>query len=406
MRLVIIGNGVAGITTARLVAARDPQAEITIYSEEPYPYYARPRLIEFLAGRMALEDLPLYPEAWYTKRGIRVELERRIVRIMPDDHAVMDDQGTRIPYDCLVLATGAQPWRPPIEGVEMDGVYTLRTIKDALAIKRYGSGQRAVVLGGGLLGLDTAMALRASDLDVTVVELQPWLLPRQLDRQGGEFLQREFEERGVSIIAGAVCKAISGSDGVERVHLADGRVLPADLVIVSAGVRSNTALAREAGLTCNRGVVVDERMMTSVSNQSVAGVYAVGDVAEFDARVWAIIPAAISQARVAAAQITGDVATTYSDIVPSTTLQVIGIDLTSMGEVNPESGAFDEIRAVDGDTCHYKKLVLREGRIVGAILLGDVADVRVITQLVERQIDVSDHRDMLLDPSFDLERLL
>jgi len=401
MKLVIIGNGVAGITTARLVSAKDPKAEITIYSDEKYPYYARPRLIEYLAGRMPLDDLTLYDEPWYEQRGIRAMLQHRITAIEPADHCVVDEQGTRIAYDHLVIATGAHPWRPPIPGIEMAGIHTLRTIDDVLTIEREASAARhAVVLGGGLLGLDTAMALRAKDLDVTVVELLPWLLPRQLDRQGGEFLQREFEEQGVRVITGTACKTAVGEDRVRELILADGRNLPADVVLVSAGVRSNTSLALDAGLTCNRGIVVDEGMKTSAPD-----VYAVGDAAEYGERVWAIIPAAIAQARVAAAQIVDDTDTLYEDIVPSTTLQVIGIDLTSMGEVNPEGGEYREIRWADADACTYKKLVVRDNRIVGAILLGDTSDVRSVSRLIERGTDISNHCDVLLDPDFDLGRL-
>jgi len=402
MRLVIIGNGVAGVTTARLVAERDPSAEITIYSDEPYPYYARPRLIELLAGRVPPESMAFYPEEWYQKRGLQVVLGRRVVQLKPQTREIILDDGQGTAYDQLVLATGAHSWVPPISGADVEGVYTLRSMRDALALRERASrGGRAVVLGGGLLGLDTAMALRAHHIGVMVVEVTPRLLPRQLDAEGAAVLQRAIEEQGVEVLTGDTCALVERRDGKVRLGLKSGRILEADLAVVSAGVRPNLELAQEAGLACNNGLLVNERLLTSAPD-----VYAVGDVAEFNGRVWGIIPTALAQAQVAAAQISGEKDVVYKDIVPSTTLKVTGIDLTSMGEVNPKGDGFHELRHTDAAAGVYKKLVIRDGRVVGAIVLGDRSNVRAISQLIERKIDVAAHMGALLHEGFNLASLI
>jgi nitrite reductase (NADH) large subunit len=396
MKLFIVGNGVSGATTARLVAERAPAIEITLCSQESVHYYPRPRLIDLVACRVKPEAMPQYPESWYAQRGIQVRLGCQVVAIRPQEHQVVFQDGTVHDYDRLVLAMGASSWVPPIPGADLPGVHTLRTLADGMALcERAAAARHAVVLGGGLLGLDTSWALLAHGLDITVVEALPRLLPRQLDRDGAAVLQAELAAQGLHFAIGDVCTAIEGDGHVQRLTLKSGKVLPAEMMVVSAGVRSNIALAQEAGIACNRGVIVDERMRTSAPD-----VYAVGDVAEFNGVAWAIIPVALAQARVAAAQLVGDVDFMYEEIVPSTTLKVSGVDLTSIGEVNPEQPGFIEVR--DSANGMYKKAVIRNGRVVGAILLGDRADAPAISQIIARGVDVSPHLDELFREGFDL----
>jgi nitrite reductase (NADH) large subunit len=406
-RLIVIGNGVAGVTTARYVAESDPSIDISIYSQEPYPYYPRPRLIDLLAGKVRAEEMAFYPPDWYEQREIHTALDRRAIEVDPRGQRVVFDDGSSEAYDRLLLATGAHSWIPPIDGADTDGVFSLRTIADALAIlQRLSETQRAVVLGGGLLGLDTSAALRARGVDVSVVEMLPWLLPRQLDQEGAAVLERAIEGNGIEIITGDLCTRIDGPDRVRRIHLKSGSRIDAEMVIVSAGVRPNIELAKKAGLACNRGVRVDDRLQTSDPH-----IYAVGDVTEFGPVLWCIIPAALSQARVAAAQIVADLqgksaSLLYEDIVPSTTLKVTGIDLTSIGEVNPDGEGYTELRQVSEEESIYRKLVLKNGRIVGAILLGDRSDIGAVNRLISREIDVSQYVDKLLDPEFDMMGLV
>jgi nitrite reductase (NADH) large subunit len=402
MKLVIIGNGIAGVTLARLVADASPGTTIDLYSAEPHTYYPRPKLVDLLAGKVQADKMAGFPPDWYIKRGIITHLEQRVAAIEPAEHRIILADGAAVPYDWLVLATGAHAWVPPTPGSDLANVFTLRTLDDALALRRAARADgHAVALGGGLLGLDTCGALLASGIAITVVEMMPRLLPRQLDAEGAAVLQSLLEKRGLRFITDDVAAAIEGDGRVERVRLKGGAVLEADLVLVSAGVRANLSLAKQAGLNCNRGIVVDERMATSAED-----VWAIGDCAEYSGRIWGIIPAALAQARVAAAQITGSTSTLYEDIVPSTTLKVTDIDLSSAGEVNPEGLDVKQLRRTDAEAGAYRKLVLRDGVIVGAIVLGERKDVRTLDQLMARRVDVSAHMARLLDPTFDLASLL
>jgi len=403
MKLVIIGNGVAGVTTARYVADRDPSIEVAIYSDESYPYYPRPRLIDLIAGDAFPQEITFYSEEWYTKRGIGIELGRCGVALDPEAHRVTMADGEVVGYDALLLANGAHAWVPPIRGTDLDGVYTLRSMDDALALReRALKSRHVVVLGGGLLGLDLSHAIRAHHVRVTVVELLPRLLPRQLDTEGAGVLQGIIERGGVRIITGQACTLIEEQNAARRVHLSGGEVLDADMIVISAGVRSNLQLAQSGGLACNKGVVVDERLRTSNPD-----ILAVGDVAEFGERVWGIIPAALAQARVAAAQIAGDTGVIYHGIVPSTTLKVTGIDVTSIGEVIPEhDGNVVEVRRSEPEAGVYEKLVVRHGQVVGAIFVGDRSDVGTVTQLMSRRVDVSPYLDTILSKEFNIRSLL
>lgn len=400
-RVLIVGNGVAGVTAARFLADGKPSHEIVIYGLEPYAYYPRPRLIDYIEGTVPEQKMTLYSDDWYAQRGIRCELGRRVERIDPVGHTLHLTDGGSDRYDRLVLATGADSWVPPISGRELGCVHTLRTWDDARAIADCARGcQQVVVIGGGLLGLDTAAALACCGPHVTVVEALPWLLPRQLDREGADLLSSLLAAKGIETLVDQQCDRLEGDTAIERVVLKDGRVLPAQMVVVSTGVRSNTQLACDAGLDVDRGVVVDEAMRTSDPD-----IYAVGDVAQFDGRVWAIIPVAIAQARVAAAQINGDRDTRYVPLVPSTTLKVSGIDLTSLGEVHPEGDELT-LRKSEPDQGVYIKLVVDGGRIIGAIVLGDRKMAREISQLVTTGVDISAHSEHLLDEGFAVRSLL
>ncbi len=398
MRVAIVGNGVAGVTTARLLAERDASAEITIYTQERYLYYARPRLVDVVGGRAAPEEIRVYPAEWYAERRIRHVLGTRVTAIDPAEHRLTLSDGAQAPYDRLVLANGASAWVPPIPGMGLPGVRTLRSMDDAVSLRDAAApGSRALVLGGGLLGLEVAAALEGRGVQVTVVEVFDRLLPRQLDVEGAAVLQQRIERSGAKIITGQSCTGIEGEGHAERCLLKNGQALALDLLVVSAGARSNLSLAQSAGMACGRGVTVDARLHTSA-----ADVLAVGDVAEFEGRVWGIVPAALAQARVAAAQLAGDESVRYVDIVPSTTLKVTGVDVTSIGEAIPEAPGAVEVRSVRPAEGLYTKLVVRDGRVVGAIMVGSRARLRAVNMLISQGTDVSAYQDVLLDEGFDL----
>ncbi|NLV74721.1 MAG: NAD(P)/FAD-dependent oxidoreductase [Chloroflexi bacterium] len=396
MKLLIVGNGVAGTTAARLAAERDPSAEIHLYGDEPHLYYPRPRLINYLVGELSPETLPQYPQKWYDKRNIHTHIGQALSSINPNEHQVELTDGSLVDYDKLILANGACSFIPPITGSQLEGVVSLRTWQDADKIRALARpGAHAVVLGGGLLGLDLAAALCALQTHVTVVEMMPRLLPRQLDEQGALVLTEMLTKRCMHIIVGDQCQEVCGQERVERVKLKSGMVLPVDLVAISAGIRPNIALAQTAGITCNRGVVVDDLMQTSAKD-----VYAIGDVAEHGQLVLGIIPVALAQAKIAVGAVFGD-STIYIPIVPSTTLKVTGIDLVSMGDIHAASDDIREVRVTDSAAGIYKKLVIRNGVVIGAILLGDLRQARTAAALIEKKLDVSGVEERLLDKGFD-----
>ena len=395
MRLVIVGNGVAGVNTVLTVLKSRPDADITVYSEEPYLYYPRPKLWDFLSGKISLEQLYFYPRQWYDERGIKVQLGRRVTQIRPSDKTVTLDNGESASYDCLLLATGGLSSVPPLENVGYSGVFTLRNVDDALAIREYASRVgTAVVIGGGLLGLESARGLKEFGLDVTVIEFFPWLLPRQLDQQGATVLRRKFEKMGIPVITEATSQAIEGDGRAKGVLLKDGRHVPGELVLISTGVRCNSALAAATGLKVNRGVVVDDHLRTDAPD-----IYAVGDVAEFSGRSYGIIPAAIEQARVAGANIAGQTNEVYKGTVASNTLKVVGVDLTSVGTFNAPDESYQEHRFLDIDKGIYRKLVTHEDRLVGAILLGVPKEVVGIIKLIREAEPLGVPIESLLNPS-------
>ncbi|MGA9350671.1 MAG: FAD-dependent oxidoreductase, partial [Anaerolineae bacterium] len=307
MHFVIIGNGVAGVTAAR--ALSEGGAEVEVYTQEAHHYYPRPRLQRFLAGEIELEDLYLYSPAWYEGQGIAVHLGAEVMGLDPTAKRIAlaactersRSNGCEVSYDRLLLATGSRPFIPPIEGVDKEGVFTLRTIEDALAIRRWAEGaKRAVVVGGGLLGLEAARALMVLGLRVTVLEYESYLLQRQLDAEGGALLRKLIGAMGIEVALNASSQAILGDGQATGVLLQDGRTIEGDLILISTGIRSNVKLAQEAGLEVHRGVVVDEHLRTSAED-----IYAAGDVAEFQGRVYGIIPAALEQARTAALNMLG-----------------------------------------------------------------------------------------------------
>ncbi len=381
MRHVIIGSGVAGMTAA-LDLSRQPEAEVEIYTAEPYAYYYRPQLTNFLAGSVALEQVVRRTVEWYTERGIYLHLDSPVATIRPAEKRILLADGRPVTYDRLLLATGSQPFVPPIENVTQAGVFTLRTLADALQIRAYARDCRqAVVVGGGLLGLEAARGLQGMGLEVSIVELFPWLMPVQLDEAGGEILRRFVLAQGYAVHTGSAVSRVEGEGEVTGVGLAEGQHLPAQLLLIAAGVRPNTALATEAGLEVDRGVVVDERMATSVPD-----VYAAGDAASFRGVCWAIVTIAQAQARVAAASMAGDGAR-YEPIVPVTSLKVLGVEVSSAGKTRiseAERGAgYEEFSAGDPEAFTYRKLVLHEGQPVGAMVIGDKALAKALIARVE-----------------------
>lgn len=400
-RYVVVGSGVAGVTAAQTVARTDPGSEVHLLGGEPFPYYQRPRLWALIADQIEERELYFRPAEWYAERGIQLHLDAAARDLDPAAHEVTLDDGSTLSYDRLLLATGGVPFVPPIQGVELEGVFSLRTLQDARAIKAYAEHvDRALIVGGGLLGLETARALLRPYRQVAVLEIVPHLLPRQLDAPGAALLTRLLEEMGLQISVGKHTQAILGQDQVEGVQFVDGDQIQGNMVVLSTGIRSKTGLARAAGLAVNRGIQVDEQLRTSAED-----VFAAGDAAEFGGLVYGIIPAAMEQARAAAMNMVNRGSVTYSGTVPSTTLKIVGIDLTCLGESTADGEDVEVVRHVDQGDGVYKRLAFRDGSVVGAIYLGDRTDVRPIQQLMIEGRRVAVYGERLVDGSLDLKAL-
>jgi nitrite reductase (NADH) large subunit len=274
-------------------------------------------------------------------------------------------------------------------------------MRDVLAIREHAQKTRkAIVIGGGVLGLEFAASLRKLGLQVGVVEIFPRLLPRQLDHDGAGVLKDRIASLGIDIYLGSKTEEILGSKTVSGIRLDTGKELTGNLVLISAGVRSNIDLAASSGIHVKRGVIVDHRLQTNVPD-----VYAAGDTAEFEGRTYGIIPAAMEQAKIAAWNMVTKNQQVYTGTIPSNTLKIVGIDLASLGLVNPEDPRYVEIQKIDKEKGVYKKIVLENGKIVGAILLGARKGVTAIKEMIERETDVTKHKDSILDDDFDLRRV-
>jgi len=401
MHVVIVGCGVASVTAARTIRENDSKTKISIYADENHLYYPRPRLYEVLSGEVKPQEIYMFSGEWYERRGIKVHLNKKVVGIETAKKELLLEDRSRVNYDKLLLANGARSVVPPIKGVEKTGVFTLRSIKDALTIKEYTKKTRkSIIIGGGLLGLEFASSLRKLGQQVEVVEIFPRLLPRQLDQDAATILKDQIEARGINIVLGVKTEDILGQKTVSGILLDNGKELSGNLVLISAGVKSNTDLALQAGIKVDKGVVVDQYLQTSVND-----VLAAGDVTEFEGRVYGIIPAAMEQAKIAAMNMLEKEKQSYEGTIPSNTLKIVGIDLTSMGIVNPEEPRYEEIKKIDREKGVYKKIVLEQGKIVGAIILGDTKDVTSIKKLMDQEIDVTKYKDFLLENNFDYRRV-
>jgi nitrite reductase (NADH) large subunit len=400
VNVVIVGSGLAGTIAAKTLRELDPEARIVILGEERHPYYPRPNLVEFLAGRLAEGKLYAFPESWVDRQRIELRPGDGVARILPAERKVETASGVSHAYDVLLLATGARAALPPVAGSGRRGVFVLRTLDDARAIldhlRDHG---RVAVLGGGLLGLEIARAVRGRVAEVHVVEFFDRLLPRQLDPAAAAILKAQIERTGISIRLGAAAREIFGDGEVRGLKFESGDVIEADAVIVAAGVKPECGPARDAGVAVGKGILVDDLMRTSVP-----GIYAAGDAAEHRGRVYGIIPAAFEQARAAAHNILGR-ELPYAGTVPSNTLKVAGLFVTSAGDFDGRGPGFESlVRAVPEEGL-YKKIVLRDGRVVGAIWMGTKKGAPEISRLVALNKDVRGRGEELFEESFDFAEI-
>jgi nitrite reductase (NADH) large subunit len=398
-RYLIIGNGVAGARAAVKIREADQKGEIHIFTEEAHPFYYRVRFPEFVAGEVTLQNLIIHTKEWYQSKEILIHLEEPIAEVNVQKKEATSRQGKSYAYDLLLMATGGNPFVPPIKGREKKGVFTLRTVEDAIRMKEFSGGaKKAVLIGGGLVGLETGGALLRRGIKVAVVEHNPRILPRQMDPEGAEILQRKMESMGFSFFLNGQSEEILGKETAEGVRLKDGRTVEGQMVIVSAGVKPNIKLAQAMGLETKNGILVNDRLETNS-----AGIFAAGDVAEHRDRCYGIWPAAQRQGETAGINMAGGNAL-YEGTVVSNTLKVVGIDLTAAGEIDAE-GKLDCAVRSDREKCIYCKVAFKEDKIVGCIVLGDVKERSEILSAVEKNVNIEEIKKSLLKEGFDFKNL-
>jgi NAD(P)H-nitrite reductase large subunit len=344
-------------------------------------------ITRLIYGRSAMQGLYLLPDAWYAENAISCWLNTRASRIDVGARVVALATGETLAYDRLILATGSASHVPMIPGFGAAGTFVLREAEDAMYIRSYAqdtNARTAVVAGGGLLGLEAAYALLKLGLRVTVLERGRWPLQRQVDERGGAFLRDYLAGLGIQVFVESEVARLAVEDGlVKEAVLRDARALPCDVFLVCAGIRPNVALAKEAGLAVNRGVIVDSHMRTSAPD-----VYAVGDAAEFNGEVYGLWPACVEQGAIAAANAVGGDAKEYAGTIPSTILKVIGAELASIGRI--AATAEDQVIVFeDPETRRYAKLVIAGGKIAGAILLGFPKEAPLVAEALKGGRDVS-----------------
>ncbi|MDB5803204.1 MAG: NAD(P)H-dependent nitrite reductase, large subunit [Betaproteobacteria bacterium] len=394
MKLVMVGNGMAGVRALEELLKISPDLyEITVFGAEPHANYNRILLSPVLAGEMTIKEIMLNDVDWYEANGIRLHLNKKVVKIDRVRREVVAEDGTVESYDRLLLATGSNPFILPVPGKDLPGVISYRDIADTDAmIEAAKTHKHAIVIGGGLLGLEAANGLKLRGMEVTVVHIMPWLMERQLDRVAAGMLQKSLEDKGLKFaLEKHTAELVAGPDGrVAAIKFKDGSELPADLVVMAVGIRPNTALAESAGIYVNRGIVVNDTMQTYDPK-----IYAVGECVAHRGIAYGLVAPLFEMAKVCANHLAHMGIGLYKGSVTSTKLKVTGVDLFSAGNFTggPDT---EEITLNDPVGGVYKKLVLQDNKIIGGVMYGDTADGSWYFQLLKDKQDVHDIRDHLM----------
>ncbi len=371
--IIIVGNGIAGQTAAERLRKNDLDVQITIFSAEKYPYYTRIFLPAYLAGKKEKENLIMRDESWYQEKNIKLVLDEKISKINRDKKQIVSEKGKTFDYDNLILATGSKARMFDFGNLGMEGLFTLRTIKDADNIKGYMIEQNVkdiFVVGGGLLGIELAYHLNSAGYDLTICEVEPYLLPRQLDKGTAELLEDFIESHDIEVICGSSVDSVKDLKGKKTVELAEGDVITTDMILEQVGIIPNTEIAKRADLDVEKGIVVDEYMRTSDTE-----IYAVGDCIQFGEQIWGIIPASREQAMLAADHIGGKEVEPYEGTQWYTRLKIAGISLSSFGQVpNEEEQDHDVLSFVNKENNMCRKAAVKDNKLVGAVLLGSSSD--------------------------------
>lgn len=401
--IVIIGNGPGGVTAADYARRNHPQCDIHLIGRERHAHYNRMGISRLIYGRSAMSGLYLQSESWYEERKITQWLNTLVTRIDTENRQVILATKEVLHYDRLIMAMGSSSSVPPLAGFGMPGTFVLREAEEAMEIRSYTqthATRHAVIAGGGLLGLEAGYAIHKLGVHVSVLERGEWLLKRQLDERGSYFLRQYLEALGMEIVLRSEAAEVRGETCATEVALKDGRIMPCDLLLAAVGIKPNVDLAAAAGLKVNRGIVVDGAMRTSAPD-----VYAAGDVCEYQGQVQGLWTVAIEQAKIATLNAMG-IPANYEDVIPVTALKVVGVDVTSIGRFDPQSDAETVIVQENTNEHRYRKLVIADDKIVGAILLGYPLDAPAVTAVVKQGINIRDAIDDLRAGNWEVLREL
>ncbi|MCU4367198.1 nitrite reductase small subunit NirD [Acinetobacter courvalinii] len=393
LKLVLIGNGLAGMRCLEDLLDMAPERyDVTVIGEEPWGNYNRIMLSPVLSGEKTIDDIMLHPHAWYSDKGIKFIADDPAIKIDRTRKVVHTEKGESVDYDRLIIATGSSPFIPPVQGVDLKGVISFRDIYDVNTMIKYcESKENAVVIGGGLLGLEAAYGLKQRGMNVTVLHLMDRIMERQLDGRASRMLRHSIEQKGINIITEANTEALLGVDGhVSQVRLKDGMVLDADLVIFAVGIRPNIALAQRAGLRCNRGILVNDTMQTFDPS-----IYAVGECIEHRNQTFGLVEPLWGQAFICATHLAEHGSLTFKSPTVPTQLKVSGVDVFSAGNFEPKED-YEDIILNDDKRQIYKRIIIQKDKVIGAVLFGDTEDGMWYAELIADQTPVSSFRNKLL----------
>ncbi|WP_147804204.1 nitrite reductase large subunit NirB [Alkalicoccus halolimnae] len=385
-KLVLIGNGMAGMNTVEKVVEADPDAfEITVFGKENHPNYNRIMLSSILQGNTKFEDISIHSHSWYDDNNVRLHTGEEVVTIDKENKKVVTDKGREVFYDKLIIATGSNPFILPVPGTEKEEVLPFRTLEHCrYMIESAGRFKKAVVIGGGLLGLEAARGLLNLGLEVDVVHLGKHLMDRQLDETGARLLQKDLEEQGMNFLLEKKTSKITGNDKVEHVHFSDGTRVETDMVVMSVGVSPNIGVAEENGIETSRGILVNDKMETKVKD-----IFAVGECAEHEGITYGLVSPLYEQADVLAEQLTGNGGSVYNGSLLYTQLKISGIDVFLAGNLQ-ESEKTDTVQLYDAINRVYKKLIIADDVIQGAVLYGDVKQQTKVLSFISNQKIISE----------------
>jgi len=394
-RLAIVGNGVAATTAVREIRGKDKTIEIDVFTDERHPYYPRPNLIDLVANRRTIKETIRHDLDWYLNNDVDLYLSSPVFQIDPERKRVISTAEDYGDYDSILIAVGCRPHIPPFEGLHKNNVHVIRTLDDALDIREAVKGAgREIVIGGGILGIELAAAIKEVGGEPIVVDYDNRLLPVQLDALGSSVLTKQLDLMGIQVLTGFACKGITGEEDATGIVSNQGDHIQGDLVVIATGVRSNTIIAKNSGIEYKMGIAVDEHMQTSSP-----GIFAAGDCMEFNGTWYGIIPWATATAKIAAQNMLEFGSAKFEGVTPSNQLQVAGIDLTSIGLVHPESPEFETIVSIDMENGKYFKAVLKDDVVVGGIALGNRKVALKLRSLIMKGEKVTDIKQAIFDDS-------